>query len=174
MRALISLLAVSCVLAAAGCGSRGSAAPKTPNMNERRYKSLVSMAEADTKCTTLKYEYLQNDVHRMSGCNTHADYILRCPGGPMCSWVAAPFKQASFDMKCPEEQLTSTKLSDTSFGIEGCGPRATYVMEDRRWSAAPQDSAATPTAAAAPTDPAAPAPSTAPAAPAAGAQGSEL
>ena len=47
-------------------------------------------------------------------------------------------KKASFELACPEAQLTVTELSDTSqrnaagatqaktFGVEGCGTRATY------------------------------------------------
>lgn len=134
MLAALSVLVTSCLLLLASCGPR-SDAPTTPNMTPRRYASLVRLAEGELQCNTLAYAYLGNDEHRMSGCNKHGDYILRCSGGGrICRWVATPFKQASFEMKCPEAQLKVTRLSDTAYGIEGCDQRVTYVMTDHRWS----------------------------------------
>lgn len=146
MRFFVSLLALGSILCAVGCAARQSSAPNTPHMNERRYKSLVKMAKEDLACEEVKYEYVGAEVHRMSGCARRADYFLRCPGGPVCSWIAAPLKQASFDLQCDEADLVGTRLSETSYGVEGCGKRMTYVMQDRAWTAQPASAAAGDTA----------------------------
>lgn len=36
-------------------------------------------------------------------------------------------RQASFDMSCPEAQLTVAPLDASSFGVTGCGRRMSYV-----------------------------------------------
>jgi len=40
-------------------------------------------------------------------------------------------KQASFDLQCPREQVSITKIDNASFGASGCGKRASYVGADR-------------------------------------------
>jgi hypothetical protein len=41
-------------------------------------------------------------------------------------------KQAAFDLQCPREQVSITKIDQASFGASGCGKRASYVGADRR------------------------------------------
>jgi len=41
-------------------------------------------------------------------------------------------KQAAFDLDCPREQLSVTKIDRASFGASGCGKRASYLGADRR------------------------------------------
>ncbi len=41
-------------------------------------------------------------------------------------------KQAAFDLDCPREQLTVTKIDRASFGASGCGKRASYLGADVR------------------------------------------
>ena len=36
-------------------------------------------------------------------------------------------KQASFDLQCPENQLSISKIDVRSFGVTGCGNRGTFV-----------------------------------------------
>ena len=35
--------------------------------------------------------------------------------------------RAAYDLQCPQEQLQLTKLGKSSYGVDGCGRRATYV-----------------------------------------------
>jgi hypothetical protein len=39
--------------------------------------------------------------------------------------------QAAFDLQCAEDQLQVVVLSATSFGVTGCGRRASYVPESK-------------------------------------------
>jgi len=39
-------------------------------------------------------------------------------------------ERASFDLKCPKEQIKLTKLDDITFGAEGCDRSATYIYND--------------------------------------------
>jgi hypothetical protein len=41
-------------------------------------------------------------------------------------------KQAAFDLDCPREQLSVTKIDRASFGATGCGKRASYLGADAR------------------------------------------
>ena len=36
-------------------------------------------------------------------------------------------KRAMFDLDCPREQLTWRKIDDQTFGVRGCGQKATYI-----------------------------------------------
>jgi hypothetical protein len=36
-------------------------------------------------------------------------------------------KRASFDLKCPAEELMATKIDDKTLGVRGCGKRTVYV-----------------------------------------------
>lgn len=36
-------------------------------------------------------------------------------------------KQAAFDLQCPENQLSISRLDVRSFGVSGCGNRGTFV-----------------------------------------------
>jgi hypothetical protein len=43
-------------------------------------------------------------------------------------WRGNLLKQASFDMKCPVDKLSTQPLgNDHNQGVRGCGKRATYV-----------------------------------------------
>ncbi len=35
-------------------------------------------------------------------------------------------KRAAYEMECPESQLTTTDLGDSSMGVSGCGKKAVY------------------------------------------------
>jgi hypothetical protein len=41
--------------------------------------------------------------------------------------------RAAFDMQCPEERLEMTEFSENSYGISGCGRRASYVWNGSSW-----------------------------------------
>lgn len=36
--------------------------------------------------------------------------------------------QAAWDLQCKESEIKITKISETAYGAEGCGKRASYVM----------------------------------------------
>ena len=36
--------------------------------------------------------------------------------------------RAAFDMDCPRGKLQLTQLSGTTYGVRGCGKRATYLL----------------------------------------------
>ncbi|MBI5531981.1 MAG: hypothetical protein HY898_04650 [Deltaproteobacteria bacterium] len=40
--------------------------------------------------------------------------------------------QAAFVFECPQESLVVTKIDSGSYGVSGCGKRATYVGKDSR------------------------------------------
>ncbi|MCP4133114.1 MAG: hypothetical protein GY754_19260 [bacterium] len=43
-------------------------------------------------------------------------------------------ERASFDFNCPKEKIKATQLGGTSsFGVRGCGKRATYVLGNSGW-----------------------------------------
>ena len=41
--------------------------------------------------------------------------------------------RASFDLRCPSEQLQVAELDDSVAGVEGCDQRATYVYSNGSW-----------------------------------------
>ena len=42
-------------------------------------------------------------------------------------------ERASFDFKCPKEQLALTELPNSQVGVEGCGNRGVYVDTPAGW-----------------------------------------
>jgi hypothetical protein len=40
-------------------------------------------------------------------------------------------KRASFDLDCPREKLTWRKFDDLTYGVKGCGQKATYIESCR-------------------------------------------
>jgi hypothetical protein len=45
------------------------------------------------------------------------------------SWMSdAVVRRASFDLRCPEEKIEWEDLGNRTFGVEGCGKQATYVV----------------------------------------------
>jgi len=40
-------------------------------------------------------------------------------------------KRAIFDLDCPREQLSWRKIDDHTFGVRGCGQKATYIQSFR-------------------------------------------
>jgi hypothetical protein len=36
-------------------------------------------------------------------------------------------KRASFDLDCPREKLVWRKFDDQTYGVQGCGQKATYI-----------------------------------------------
>lgn len=44
-----------------------------------------------------------------------------------CAGVGPIAPRASFDLDCPEEKLAVTELDSDTYGVSGCGKRATYV-----------------------------------------------
>jgi hypothetical protein len=46
-----------------------------------------------------------------------------------CAGMSNLKKRAAFDMQCPQDQLVVTELGNTTYGVEGCGQRGTYVCK---------------------------------------------
>jgi hypothetical protein len=40
-------------------------------------------------------------------------------------------KRAMFDLDCPREQLSWQKIDNQTFGVRGCGQKATYIESCR-------------------------------------------
>ncbi len=114
----------------------GEGVPRTPNMTERRYENLIKMGRKDLSCRQVSYQYLGEDFHRMVGCNSQVDYLLYCDGGRVCSWVPSPVGQAAFEMNCPASQLRLMKVQPAMYGVDGCGKRRSYTLNDRTWMGA--------------------------------------
>ena len=43
------------------------------------------------------------------------------------------FKRASFDLNCPQTQLTIERLGSQTAGVRGCSRQAVYVMDHGNW-----------------------------------------
>jgi len=50
-----------------------------------------------------------------------------CGGTDVQADIAAVKKRASFDMSCPENDISGRWLDDKTLGVTACGQRATYV-----------------------------------------------
>ncbi|MEZ4335836.1 MAG: hypothetical protein R3B82_04335 [Sandaracinaceae bacterium] len=50
--------------------------------------------------------------------------IAGCGGGPNLRTLR---QRASFDLNCPEDQITAVDLPGEAAGVNGCGQRASYV-----------------------------------------------
>jgi hypothetical protein len=49
------------------------------------------------------------------------------------------YKRAAFDLRCTKDEMSVSRLDDRTFGVSGCGWRATYIEEcERPQSIAPQ------------------------------------
>jgi len=46
---------------------------------------------------------------------------------------AVTLKRATFDLDCPEDQLQIQELTTDTWGVKGCGRRATYIIEGDCW-----------------------------------------
>ncbi len=157
-RAPVALLALA-ALGVSACAS-SKAAPEAdseamgPSMNSRRFATLQKIAAKDLKCPVeqLEHEYLGNNQHAMTGCQTNGVYELRCMMGS-CVWIPDVRTRAEFDMGCPRLQIQVIEIDKSTRGATGCGKRATYKMSpmDGSWilnSVAvdqPQESAPAPT-----------------------------
>lgn len=77
--------------------------------------------------------------------------------------------RASFDLRCPAEQLKVTEIDLQTAGVEGCGQRATYIYNDaaHTWLMNGPGDAAPPPAGAPAEPPPGPPPAAAPPPPAA-------
>jgi hypothetical protein len=42
--------------------------------------------------------------------------------------------RASFDLRCPQEELKVTPLEQRAAGVDGCGQRATYIFQGNKLS----------------------------------------
>lgn len=45
-----------------------------------------------------------------------------------CSPLPALLRRASFDLDCPEADLSTQDLGGQTYGVRGCGKQATYVL----------------------------------------------
>lgn len=55
-----------------------------------------------------------------------------CCAGPSANapWMMDQLrKQASFDMNCPEKQLSTVETGQFRYGVRGCDRQATYLMQ---------------------------------------------
>jgi hypothetical protein len=63
--------------------------------------------------------------------------VVGCGGASNSSLRADLGRRASFDMECAESDLSFAELSTiglglvTSYGVRGCGSKATYVLDTR-------------------------------------------
>jgi hypothetical protein len=69
----------------------------------------------------------------MEGCGTHVDYVLYCQG--YCGWASITEleKRAAFELGCDHEALKTQELSEGTYGVQGCGQRASYVLRHTGW-----------------------------------------
>lgn len=51
-------------------------------------------------------------------------FLALCSCGARIGQLAP---RASFDLKCPREDLTYTEIDDETQGVSGCGKQATYM-----------------------------------------------
>ena len=67
-------------------------------------------------------------IGALVGCHHHDDanahYVDDQPGGQFGE-VAA--QRATFDLSCPRERLTVQQIGGDSFGVTGCGQKASYT-----------------------------------------------
>lgn len=161
---LLGTLLTGAVLGAFACSSHsgGPGVVYGPDMNDSREEEIRGLASREINCPAnqLVYSSAGGSVHRESGCGRFADFVLVCPGYCFPASIGELRRRAAYELGC-QEQLNIIELQKNTFGVEGCGMRATYVVLYSMSARGPQwlmNSAAIPV----PTAPA-PAPTTAPA-----------
>ena len=53
--------------------------------------------------------------------------LVAVAAGSACASGPALAPRAAFDLNCPEDRLSYTELGGKSWGVRGCGQRATYT-----------------------------------------------
>lgn len=97
-------------------------------MNARRFSALLDRASAELECPTTQLGYTHaQGLHRVSGCQRQADYVMYCSGWS-CVWLDSPAKDAAFATNCAASQLQVTRIDDTKYGVAGCNQRIAYVV----------------------------------------------
>ncbi len=130
-----------------------AAAPFATSCGASQSRALRPQAAAELQCaeSQVKVERPRlTDVekimakipsHRVAfGCGRTALFIETCPqgvrsGSKHCSWVPVQhirnedlMRRASFTLGCQPQAMTITPLGPHTTGVEGCGRRATYIL----------------------------------------------
>lgn len=122
------LLSIAALFVLDGCRTARGDIPTSPSMNARRYANLEKQSEERLGCTEkLKYTYLGENMHRMSGCAKQTEYLLYCVGGS-CHWIDSPAHRAEHDLGCPAADVNVVTLSKQTRGVSGCGKKTAYVL----------------------------------------------
>jgi hypothetical protein len=98
---------------------------------------LRSTAASDLKCAPEQVAWQRVDsveskyeIQSAQGCNRYNIYVWH---GEADGWIS-PLDRASFELSCPREELTVTKISSNTMGVSGCGQKGVYLLtNDGKW-----------------------------------------
>lgn len=92
------------------------------------WQNLRTKAATDLGCPQDKLEFEEAEhTQHARGCGREAWYLYKDP-----DWVS-PLDRAVFETGCPREQLTVTRIDNSTFGVAGCGQRVVYLLADNKW-----------------------------------------
>ena len=105
--------------------------------DEPTYGWLQDFASRNLGCdkTRMSYALLDGGRHVFTGCDRSTEYlVIRGPEaevlggyGTHTYFLPSPANSAVFAMNCPRERVTLARITPTSYGVDGCGMRGSYV-----------------------------------------------
>ena len=98
-------------------------------MNDSREEEIRELASRELNCPQeqLRYSSAGGSVHRESGCGRVADFVLVCPGFCFPASIQELRRRSAYELNC-QQPLNIIELQKNTFGVEGCGQRATYIL----------------------------------------------
>lgn len=127
---------------ALGCNVAGSKIKPMAASELRCPETEISVKPVRrTQMQQVHDDLVRTPPHQVArGCGGTAYYVEQCPpdvrqGSSKCNWVSlaklktdSVLRRAAFDFQCDARELHITWLDRSTTGINGCGKRATYVL----------------------------------------------
>lgn len=125
------------VLLFLGCGSAiNNATPYGPDIiNSVALRNFLRNHPMNCPEEQLAYRYVGDRIHSLDGCNNSVRFtaiFLRQQNYSRFAVVDELSERFSFETNCAQDEILIRSFNPRSWGVEGCGQRATYVLVDRQ------------------------------------------
>lgn len=116
-----------------GCGGTAASIQGSANGLGRRHAAgLAELGTRELGCPEgqLNLSFLEhvsdrNAIYRVQGCGKKLDALYWLER----AWVPMPDREAEFALGCPSWQVQRRRISENTFGYDGCGSRIIYRLD---------------------------------------------
>jgi hypothetical protein len=130
MKQVLRIGIFSSMLCLGACGSGAVAAIRPQAAKD------MSCAEGQIQVRHVRPGASENDAgpYYAEGCGKLWRYVVGCNTGGLCMNPQGTdvreliTRQASFDLTCERQALTIAELNADTFGVNGCGKKASYIV----------------------------------------------